>query len=330
MSAFTNGPVTNIFVCVARAQLPRQSARQLPTLRSFRSSAFQRASAPKRAVKTVKSPAPTQAAANVAKAKAPLKNTNPSTYAFVKQLAQKSTPTVLYEAPSHAWMKLGSWMTAIFCFSYAGYNITIYTSPPEGLSWWVGKSYSIIAIAMACMGTYWLLKSKNIIKTIRALPTAQQVAAGATGPRAAVPPLNLEITVKRMLPLMKPRVLVMPYTDATMVARIVAPAEYLTPIERVEKKRAEERERAEKRKYELSHIWSAPFRHLGRGTRSAWAGLKQSLTGSGFATLKANGDEFRLDISNAWMLDEGKALERLVRVVGIDLEKESKWARIYR
>lgn len=230
-------------------------------------------------------------------------------------------------------MRLGSWMTAIFCFSYAGYNITIYTNPPEGLNWWVGKSYSIIAIAMACMGTYWLLKSKNIIKTIRALPTAiQPLTAGSAGPRTAIPPLTLEVTVKRMLPLpfMKPRVMVLPHTDASMVARIVAPAEYLTPIDRIEKKRAEEREREEKRKYELSHLWSAPFRHLARGTMTAWSGLKQSLTGSGFATVKINGEEFRLDISNAWMLDEGKALERLVRVVGIDHEKESKWARLYR
>ncbi|CAI4217925.1 unnamed protein product [Parascedosporium putredinis] len=80
-------------------------------------------------------------------------------------------------------------------------------------------------------------------------------------------PLTLEVTVKRMLPLplLKPRVMILPHTDASMVARIVAPAEYLTPIDRIEKKRAEEREREEKRKYELSHLWSAPFRHLARG-----------------------------------------------------------------
>ena len=328
MSAFTKGPATNIFVCVARAQLPRQTARQFPTLRTFQSSAFRRAAAPQRPIRAVKTPAPARPAPNAAKA--PLKNSNPSTYAFVKRLAQKNTPTILYEAPSHAWMKLGSWMTAIFCFTYAGYNITIYTSPPEGLSWWVGKSYSIIAIAMACMGTYWLLKSKNIIKTIRALPTTAQQIAAATGPRSSVPPLNLEITVKRLLPLMRPKTLVVPYTETSMLARVVAPAEHLTPVERIEKKRAEELEAEQKRKYELAHIWSAPFRHLGRGVRSAWRGLKQSLTGSGFATLKIQGDEYKLDISNAWMLDDGKALERLIRVVGIDLAKESKWARLYR
>ncbi|CAI4218345.1 unnamed protein product [Parascedosporium putredinis] len=91
MSAFTKGPARNVFVCVSRAHLPRPATRDFLSSRTFRSSAFRRAAAPPRRTTPVQSAA-----------KTPAKNTNPSTYAFVKQLAQKGTPTVLYEAPPMA------------------------------------------------------------------------------------------------------------------------------------------------------------------------------------------------------------------------------------
>ncbi|KAL2111935.1 hypothetical protein VUR80DRAFT_9047 [Thermomyces stellatus] len=326
MSAFTKSPAASLFVCIARPHA-RQTASFIPS-RSFRFLAPLRHSKnPQRPVlpKTLsaKQPVSKQGPSK----QAPAKPASPATvalpgtaYGYIKQLAQRGTPTTLYEAPSHTWMKLGSWSTSLFCFSYAGYTLTFYLNPPPGLAWWVGPSYSVIAIAFALVGTTFLLRTNGIVKTIRALPEAGSQVA---------PRVNMEVTVKSTLPFVRPKVIVAPCTDVAMKSRIVADPEFLTPLEKVEKKKEEAREREARRKYEMAHLFSAPFRHAWRGAKSAARGMRQLFTGSGFGTLKVNGASYRLDVTNAWMLDDGRALDRLVKVVGIDESKDSKWARLY-
>ncbi|SPO01126.1 uncharacterized protein DNG_03873 [Cephalotrichum gorgonifer] len=249
----------------------------------------------------------------------------PTAYAYVRQLSQRSTTTTLYEAPSHAWMKFGSWSTALFCFGYGSYTITFYTHPPEGLAWWVGPSYSVIAVAFVLVGTAFLMRTSGIVNTIRALPTR----GGAAAQSSARPRLDLEVTVKSTVPFMPPRKMVVPYTDVAMKSRIVVPAEYLRPSEQLDRKREGERAREEKRKYEMTHLLTAPFRHAFQGAKSAMGGIRQLFTGSGFGTLKVGETSYKLDVTNAWMLDDGRALDRLVKVVGVDDTVDSKWARIY-
>lgn len=324
MSAFTRFPATN-FACVFRPHARR--ATNLASSRAFRSLApLRHGKNPPRPVlsKTIppKQP-PKQAPTQPAPAKQALRQALPGTaYAYIKQLAQRGGPTTLYEAPSHFWMKFGSWSTALFCFAYGGYTLTFYLTPPEGLAWWVGPSYSVIALVFAGVGTVFLLRTSGIVKTVRALPRSATQAGAA-------PRVDMEVTVKSTLPLVRPRVVVAPVADVALKSRIVAPAEFMTPLEKVERKKEEARAKEATRRYEMAHLFSAPFRHAWRGAKSAVGGVRQLFTGSGFGTLKVDGKEYRLDITNAWMLEEGRALDRLVRVVGVDESKSSKWARLY-
>lgn len=332
MSAFARTPATSLLVCVFRPHAPRQAA-NLSLPRTFRSLAPLRAAKkPQRPVLSGTKPAPKQAPAKKAAPArtapaAPAATTTTTTtgppataYAYIKQLAARGAPTTLYEAPSHAWMKFGSWSTAIFCFSYAGYTITFYTNPPAGLAWWVGPAYCAISVAFALVGTAFLLRTNGIVKSIRAIPAE---------PASQLARVNLEVAVKSTLPLVKPRLMVVPVADVALKSRIVAPAEFLTRTEEAERKREEARRKEEKRKYEMAHLFSAPFRHAARGARSAFRGAAQLFTGTGFGTLKVGGSTYRLDVTNAWMLDEGKALDRLVKVVGVDGTAEPKWSKLY-
>lgn len=325
MSAFAKSSAANLFVCIVRP-----SARQ-PT--SFAPSRSFRFLAPLRHSKNSPRPALNAFSAKQAPPKqppskqAPAKPTSAATpalpgtaYAYIRQLAQRGSPTTLYEAPSHAWMKLGSWATSLFCFAYGTYTLTFYLNPPPGLAWWVGPSYSVIAIAFALVGTTFLLRTNGIVKTIRALPErGSQVT----------PRVNMEVTIKSTLPFARPKVVVAPCTDVALKSRIVAPPEFMTPLEKAEKKKEEERAKEAKRKYEMAHLFSAPFRHAWSGSKSAFRGMRQLFTGNGFGSLKVSGTNYRLDVSNAWMLDEGRALDRLVKVVGIDDSKDSKWMKLY-
>lgn len=325
MSAFAKSPAANLLVCIVRP-----NARQATSFSPWRSFRFL---APLRHSKNDPRPAlsktfsPKQAAPKRTPSKqAPVKPTSaapalPGTaYAYIRQLAQRGAPTTLYEAPSHAWMKFGSWSTSLFCFSYGTYTLSFYLNPPPGLAWWVGPSYSVIAIAFALVGTMFLLRANGIVKTIRALPEAGS---------QVTPRVNMEVTVKSMLPFMRPKVIVAPCTKVALKSRIVAAPEFLTPLEKVEKKKEEARAKEAKRKYEMAHLFSAPFRHAWTGAKSAMRGMRQLFTGNGFGSLKVSGTSYRLDVTNAWMLDEGRALDRLVKVVGIDDTKDTKWARLY-
>lgn len=329
MSAFARTPATSLLVCVFRPHAPRQAA-NLSLPRTFRSLAPLRAAKkPQKPILSGAKPAPKQAPArNAAPARtAPVAKTTTTTgppttaYAYIKQLASRGAPTTLYEAPSHAWMKFGSWSTALFCFSYAGYTITFYTNPPAGLAWWVGPAYCAISVAFALVGTAFLLRTNGIVKSIRAIPAE---------PASQLARVNLEVAVKSTLPLVKPRVMVMPVADVALKSRIVAPAEFLTRAEESDRRKEEARAKEEKRKYEMAHLFSAPFRHAARGARSAFRGAAQLFTGSGFGTLKVGGSTYRLDVTNAWMLDEGRALDRLVKVVGVDKTPEPKWSKLYK
>lgn len=79
-------------------------------------------------------------------------------------------------------------------------------------------------------------------------------------------------------------------------------------------RRAEEARRKAARQYELDHIMTAPFRDGARAAGTVMAGIRRGITGEGFAPLIVNGVKYKLDITSAYALDEGRALDRVVRV----------------
>jgi hypothetical protein len=94
------------------------------------------------------------------KAPAPLPVTHlPKTYqSFTSVLGSRSSPTLLYQAPSHTTYIIGSYAFGIFCLAYAGYNFNAqYLHAPPGLAAWVPVAFGGVCFAMACMGSWLVL-----------------------------------------------------------------------------------------------------------------------------------------------------------------------------
>ncbi|KAK1963507.1 hypothetical protein LY78DRAFT_660278 [Colletotrichum sublineola] len=247
-----------------------------------------------------------------------------SAYALTTQLAQRSQPTVLYEAGSHFWMKLSAWAAMLMFYSYAGINYyTMLLHPPEDIAAWVPHAFAVICLAMAGFGSYFFYNTRNIVRLVRAVPTALLApnarglapgAAAALNPKTT--PIHLEITCKRMLP-GRAKVLVVPPQQVSMPGRIVAQATASPHASLAQERAAARREQARARaewEYDKNHLMTVPFRHAGKGFKAAWYGVRRAVTKEGFMQMEVGGQNLKLDVASGWALDDGRAIDRLVKI----------------
>lgn len=239
----------------------------------------------------------------------------PPSPVYAAQLAQKTTPTLLYEAPNHFWFTFSAFNAGAFCMAYTAVQYySVYLHPPPDLAWWVPHAYGLICLTMGAVGTYWLRWPSRIIRSITALPT----------PDRNFQTLKLEVSTRRLLPFLPWRKTVVPMHEFTVPAKVtglIAAAtrrkdlpQDLTEREKLILKQWEEEKKKAERQYELDHIMTAPFRHAGRGMKTALSGMMRALTRDGFANVMVGKAKYKIDAKSGWFLDEGKALERLVRV----------------
>ncbi|KAJ0324213.1 hypothetical protein COL5a_007880 [Colletotrichum fioriniae] len=247
-----------------------------------------------------------------------------SAYALATTLAQRPQPTVLYEAASHLWMKVSAWSAATMFYCYAGINyyFTLLDPPPD-LAAWVPHAFAFICVATAGFGSYFLFNARNIIKIIRAVPTASLLKSAGGKASAEVLPLGvtsakatpvvLEITCERILPGTPKKLLVAP-EQVTIPCRIYSPLVTPTPaMERAAARQRQVQARADW-EYDKGHLMTTPFRHASKGFKAAWYGVRRAITKEGFMRMEAGGEKLKLDISTGWALDDGRAIDRLVKV----------------
>ncbi|KAK1983762.1 hypothetical protein LZ30DRAFT_587706 [Colletotrichum cereale] len=305
----------------------RHAAKPPPSSSRIAASVPRATTAPKTPIPTAKSkPKPTAPgpARPVSPASPAAVSSAGSAYALTAQLAQRSQPTVLYEAGSHFWMKLSAWAAMLMFYSYAGINYyTMLLHPPEDIAAWVPHAFAVICLAMAGFGSYFFYNTRNIVRLVRAVPTAL-LAPNARGlvpgaaPNPKTTPIHLEITCKRMLP-GRARVLVVPPQQVSMPGRIVArtassSSSHASPAqERAAARREQARARAEW-EYDRDHLMTVPFRHAGKGFRAAWYGVRRAVTKEGFLQMEAGGQKLKLDVASGWALDDGRAIDRLVKI----------------
>lgn len=239
----------------------------------------------------------------------------PPSPAYAALLASKSTPTLLYEAPNQFWFTFSAFNAGAFCISYVAVQYyTIFVNTPPGLAWWVPHGYTLICCFMATIGFYWMRWPSRIVRAISAAPVPGKSATGLPG-------LQLELATRRwvpFLPLKKTRYQLEEVHVPAKVASLVyaasgkAGVERLSPREQLLHAKAEEERKAKARQYELDHIMTAPFRHFGRGMKAAFGGMARALTRDGFAKIRVQKGELKLDVKGGWFLDDGKALDRLI------------------
>jgi len=234
--------------------------------------------------------------------------------------------TALYEAPSHTWYRISCWVAGGFCVTYT--LVSYYTTllkPQEELQLWVRYLWTPIIVLMGGMAAYFAFGATGIVRAINAVPAQLANVGRPRPPKKGMampppPPLYLEVEIRPMLPVLparklyvEPAKVVLPFRLARMGLgpQAVRP---MTPHEQVLAKLAEQEDKERRRRYEREHIMTAPFRHMGIGARAAWQGIKRGFTKEGFAKIRVNGKNYKLDIMDGWALDDGRALDRLASI----------------
>ncbi|KAK4123947.1 hypothetical protein N657DRAFT_645557 [Parathielavia appendiculata] len=260
----------------------------------------------------------------------------PATYA--EQLALKGR-TLLYESPSHFWFRAGCFSSAAFCVSYTVYQYwTVILHPPEGLMWWIPHAFGAILVFMAGMGAYFVMGAGRLVRSIEAVPAAAVVAAkqiAAAGAAASqTPPIYIEVATRRIVPfmppkktLLRPEEVQLPFrmysvfagSGSRLAVAAAAGHENLAqkPVSLAERVRAERAAREAKiaeRKYTMDHIMTAPFRDAAKAFGTAWRGIKRSFNREGFAKIQLGKQEYKLDVTGGWALDDGRAMDRLLPI----------------
>lgn len=217
------------------------------------------------------------------------------------KLAALGQPTVLYESPSHFWLRFSSLSAAAFLISNAGINYYINVMhPTPGLARWVPLAFAMVCLVSAGFGYLFLFASARIVRRITAVPTASLPASYLKPSSSArlspteekarralqASPVALECEVGGTLPLLGRKKVV------------VAPSEVLLPFKFAQAP--------------ASRAAGAPGDAKRRGAGGAFAGLRRGLTSEGFAPIMINGKRCKIDVLHGHVFDHGRALDILM------------------
>lgn len=201
---------------------------------------------------------------------------------------------------------------------------------PEGVPEWVAFPFGFVSVMMAVVGARFAMTPAGVVQTIKVLPAVSSASAGPSkatpkplpSATSAISPVSpsraqLEVMVRRTTPvpgLPLQRILCEPH-EIIMKARMYnRPPPTLTPMEQAF---ADQKTAAQKQaeiEYEKTHIMTAPFRHGWWALKTFFVSIRQGLTGEGFAPIEVKGVKYKLDITDGYALDEGRALDRIVQI----------------
>ncbi|KAI0115058.1 hypothetical protein F4814DRAFT_418116 [Daldinia grandis] len=249
----------------------------------------------------------------------PAKSVPSPVLGFAQKLADKSSPTILYEAGPQGVFLFSSYTAGIFFIGAAAVNIIVNVyNLPEGLHWIVSVGFGMMGLLLAACGTRFALMPAGMIRSIKVLP-ARSVQVSNPAAKTATPenlPVRLEIEARRTVPFPGAplrRIQVDP-SDVVMKAplynRKAPPSDY----EKMLMKKQEEVRRKQEREYEMDHLMTAPFRHGKQVFSMLFKNFRRGLTGEGFAPVTINGVKYKLDITSAYVLEDGRALDRIVKI----------------
>lgn len=332
MASFSRGFGRHIFVprtasqtCAQQfmARITHTTARG-PTIiqatRSFHISTSLRAATQQTASKKQSSPARQKPnAMTIAPPSAPLPTIPHPTVALsvTEKLAQRGQETVLYEGPSHFWLRVSSLSASVFCMSYVGIQYwSVVAFPPEGLAWWVPHLFVPIIMVMGAAGGWFALSTAHIIRSIKAVPKSMVPQSYLKGGKAKktqeeekslvalnASPIALDISLSSVIPFMPAKRI------------IAAPEEVFLPFKMQSTPLGMgviAGPPAPKRTGGVMDTIAAPFGALGRAFSGPFMGLRRGLLREGFAKIKIKDKAYKIDISGGKVLDQGKILDHVV------------------
>ena len=182
---------------------------------------------------------------------------------------------------------------------------------------WVPYVFAVGGFLMSAFAGWFLLGPAMLIKSITAIPKKTVRSLGKAAKEGSVPELQLEVELRKMLPVpflparkiyIKPHEMVLPMPLGPRTTRS------LTPVEERQKRIEEEEERQKELEFRRNHIMTMPFRDMSRGFFSLFINTKRALTREGFMKVKVRDKNYKLDVTGGWALENGRALDRLIGV----------------
>jgi hypothetical protein len=248
---------------------------------------------------------------------------NPVALSVAERLARRGEPTVLYQGPSHFWLRASGLSASLFCMGYVGVHYwSIMAHPPEGLAWWVPHAFVPILLAMGYLGGHFAMGAANIASSITAVPRRllpPSYLAGGVAKKSKqeerslallnASPVALEVSLSQILPLLPPKKIVVAPEEVVFPFKMQA-----TPVGKglAAQDDGPGRGEAAAAAGGVMDKIAAPFEVLGRAMRQPFAGIVRGLTRDGFAKIKVRDKEHRIDVLGGKALDGGRILDHLV------------------
>ncbi|KAI0180468.1 hypothetical protein GGR52DRAFT_531476 [Hypoxylon sp. FL1284] len=238
---------------------------------------------------------------------------------YAQELAQRTNGTTLYEAEPKRIFLFSSYLAGFVCATAAGVNIWFNAfNAPEGTPQIAMVGMGLVGVVMAAFGTRFALMPAGAVRSIRVLPAREVKALGSAG-RPVSPlakPVRLEIEARRNVPLPFVPLLRIQADPSEVVMKVPMFNPRVAPTEE-EKMFMEQEEKARRkaaRQYDMDHLMTAPFRHAGQTFSQVLSALRRGLTGEGFAPVEIAGSKYKLDITSAYVLEEGRAMDRILKI----------------
>ncbi|KAF7541651.1 hypothetical protein G7054_g494 [Neopestalotiopsis clavispora] len=255
--------------------------------------------------------------AQIAKARVEsLSRTPVASTSYAQALAQRPGGAILYEGAGQKLFIVSSYLAGVACLGGAAANIVfnVYNTPP-GVPAWTGYAFGSVGLMLAILGANFILKPANIVRRIKLLPAPEKTAAAKAGGYSAPAKIQIEVLSRRLSPLpgMPLKRTVVEPQDIVLNAKMYNPRPYGAAPDSVMAQEWAERNKA-RADYDKQHPATAGFRSVGWAFSGFFHSIRRGLTGEGFAPIEVNGQKLRLDISEGFVLDEGKAMDRILKV----------------
>lgn len=234
---------------------------------------------------------------------------------YAQALAQRPGGAILYEGTGQNIFIASSYAAGFVCMGGAAANFffNVYNIP-AGVPEWTAYAFGSVGLMLAILGMNFALKPSNVVRRIRILPaveTASKAQAGYSAPSK----IQVEVLSRRLSPIpgipLK-REIVEPH-DIILKARMFNPRPAGVPAGPTLSEEWIERKK-EKADYDKNHRLTTYFRDFGWVFSQFLFSVRRGLTGEGFAPIEVNGLTLKLDITDAYVLEEGRAMDRILKV----------------
>ncbi|KAL8812309.1 MAG: hypothetical protein Q9223_000106 [Gallowayella weberi] len=220
---------------------------------------------------------------------------------FTQTLAERSEPVLLYQSASHTIYMAGCYGLGFLILAYIVHvipMIKIWT--PTGYGRYLKIAYNGMLAIASGVSMVLIMKPYRIIQSIQAIPVLQKGSQRT---------LHLQIESIRMFPGIKPKTVSIPIHDVRLPLfqeRSNAELFRLAEARRID---------AEKiRGLRQGNYMLLPLRQLGFHLSKGFRDLKHAFTKNPFVYLHAKGfnRSWKLDRGAGWVLDDGRALDRIM------------------